>query len=83
MLIVKDMSSGRIEEVIVPEETADGDDYDAALSAGWDPAVLDAIQVEPVLPTQGETAPSLPPELAEVDVDAFLKRMYSTFDAIE
>lgn len=77
MLIVKDMSSGDIEERIGPDIPDDADDYDSALSSGWDPAMAEVIhrELDHYEISQAETP--MPSDLSDVDIDDFLDRMYT------
>lgn len=77
MLIVQDMTTGEIEERIGPQDADLGDGYEDALSSGWDPAMAEMIHRE--LDRQGitQTENPLPPDLADVDVEDFLDRMYT------
>ena len=72
MLVMKDMSTGDVEPT---------DEYeDEALSSGWNPAVADLIhrEVERYEITQAENP--IPFDLADVDVNDFLEKMYGYMD---
>lgn len=75
MLIVIDMSSGEIEERVGPGNDEPMDDYDAALSSGWDPAMLEIIHRELDHYEISQAEEPMPADLSDVDIDAFLNRM--------
>lgn len=64
--IVMSMSSGRIEHTSSPVAEYD----DEVLSAGWNPVV----SLEHAVPAEKPLV--MPAELAAVDVELFLKKMY-------
>ncbi len=72
MLMMKDMSTGEVEP---------SDEYEEeALSSGWNPAIADLIhrEVDRYEITQAENP--IPSDLADVDVNDFLEKMYSYID---
>ncbi|MEO1765911.1 hypothetical protein [Thiobacter aerophilum] len=77
MLIVKDMGSGTIEEWIGPDDETFADDYDAALSSGWDPVMAEVIKRERDHYEISQAETPMPADLNDVDIDAFLDRMYT------
>lgn len=72
MLMMKDMSTGEIETTDEYEEEA--------LSSGWNPAIADLIhrEVDRFEITQAENP--IPSDLADVDVNDFLEKMYGYID---
>ncbi len=71
MLIVKDMSTGEIEMQTL-------DDYEEeTLSSGWNPAIADLIHREIDRYEISQAEHPMPADLAEIDVEAFLDRMYA------
>lgn len=77
MLIVKDMGSGAIEERIGPADDASTDDYEAALSSGWDPVMAEVIHRELDRYEISRAEAPMPADLNDVDIDSFLDRMYT------
>jgi hypothetical protein len=85
MLIMKDMSTGEMDiEENTGSETAMDDDtseeYEEALSSGWNPVMAEVIhrELDHYEITQAETP--MPSDLSDVDIDAFLNRMYTYMD---
>ena len=72
MLVMKDNSSGEFESVDEYEEET--------LSSGWNPAIADLIhrEVDHYEITQAENA--IPSDLADVDVNDFIEKMYYYID---
>lgn len=72
MYVMKDISSGEIEVIDEYEEEA--------LSSGWNPAIADLIhrEVEHYEITQAESP--MPSDLADVDVNDFIEKMYHYID---
>jgi len=85
MLIMKDMSTGEIdiEESSGPEAGTDNEtseEYEEALSSGWNPVMAEVIhrELDHYEITQAENP--MPSDLGDVDIDAFLNRMYTYMD---
>ena len=72
MLVMKNMGTGEIETVDEYEEEA--------LSSGWNPAIADLIhrEVDRYEITQAEIP--MPSDLADVDVNDFIEKMYYYID---
>lgn len=70
MLVVMDMSSYEIEHNSMNEEYSD-----EVMRSGWNPAVNLVCQQVMTEPTRGKTA--MPAELATVDPELFLRKMYA------
>ncbi len=72
MLVMKDNSSGEFESIDEYEEET--------LSSGWNPAIADLIhrEVDHYEITQAETP--IPSDLADVDVNDFIEKMYYYID---
>jgi len=70
MLVMKDNSSGEIESIDEYEEEA--------MSSGWNPAIADLIHREvdhhEIMPAENP----MPSDLADVDVNDFIEKMYTT-----
>jgi hypothetical protein len=75
MLIIKDMGTGATKAWIGPETEEVVDDYDDALSSGWDPFVAGVIHRERQRYEISQAEDVLPPDLVQVDIDSFLDRM--------
>ncbi len=69
MATVMDMSSYEIERDV----SIEAEYGDEIACTGWNPAVALACQQ----PVQAEKRPAMPAELAKVDVEQFLQKMYS------
>ena len=72
MLVMKDNSSGEFESIDEYEEET--------LSSGWNPAIADLIhrEVDHYEITQAENP--IPSDLADVDVNDFIEKMYYYID---
>jgi len=72
MLVMKDMSSG--------EREPTGEYEEESLSSGWNPAIADLIhrEIDHYEITQAENP--IPSDLADVDVNDFLEKMYGYMD---
>ena len=72
MLMMKDMSTGETEYVDEYEEEA--------MSSGWNPAIADLIHREvdhhEIMPAENP----MPSDLADVDVNDFIEKMYHYID---
>lgn len=82
MLIRIDMSSGD-SEPDEPFDTADNDaaeEYEEALSSGWNPAAAEVIHRELDHYEISQAENPMPSDLSDVDIDAFLNRMYTYMD---
>jgi len=82
MLIMKDMSSGEIEQD-EPIDTANNEaaeEYEEALSSGWNPAMAEVIHRELDHYEISQAENPMPSDLNDVDIDAFLNRMYTYMD---
>jgi hypothetical protein len=82
MLIMKDMSSGETEadDAIDPAEDDAAEEYEEALSSGWNPAMAEVIHRELDHYEISQAENPMPSDLNDVDIDAFLNRMYTYMD---
>lgn len=82
MLIMKDMSTGEadIDETITRGDTEAAEEYEEALSSGWNPVMAEVIhrELDHYEITQAENV--MPSDLSDIDIDAFLNRMYTYMD---
>lgn len=82
MLIMKSMSSGEadIDDTIAPGDSETAEEYEEALSSGWNPVMAEVIhrELDHYEITQAENV--MPSDLNDVDIDAFLNRMYTYMD---
>jgi hypothetical protein len=79
MPVVQDMSTGSVDKE-VPSDIEDADDYEDALSSGWDPVMAEVIHRELDHYEIGQAENPMPADLNDVDIDAFLNRMYTYMD---
>ena len=82
MLIMKDMSTGEVneDETIVPSDADTAEEYEDALSSGWNPAMTEVIHRELDHYEISQAENPMPSDLNDVDIDAFLNRMYTYMD---
>jgi hypothetical protein len=86
MLIMKDMSTGEVDiEESVDADIGPGDadtmdEYEDALSSGWNPAMAEVIHRELDHYEISQAESPMPSDLNDVDIDAFLNRMYTYMD---
>lgn len=82
MLIRLDMSSGETEadEAIDSADADAVEAYEEALSSGWNPAMAEVIHRELDHYEISQAENPMPSDLSDVDIDAFLNRMYTYMD---
>ncbi len=82
MLIRLDMSSGETEadEAIDSADADAVEEYEEALSSGWNPAMAEVIHRELDHYEISQAENPMPSDLSDVDIDAFLNRMYTYMD---
>lgn len=82
MLIRLDMSSGETEadEAIDSADADAVEEYEEALSSGWNPAMAEVIHRELDHYEISQAENPMPSDLGDVDIDAFLNRMYTYMD---
>lgn len=82
MLIMKDMSTGDadIDDTIEPSGSDTAEEYEEALSSGWNPVMAEVIHRELDHYEISQAENPMPSDLSDVDIDTFLNRMYTYMD---
>ena len=80
MLIMKDMSTGEVDETIEPADLDTVEEYENALSSGWNPVMAEVIHRELDHYEISQAENVMPSDLNDVDIDTFLNRMYTYMD---
>jgi hypothetical protein len=69
-----------IDADIGPVEIDTVEEYEDALSSGWNPAMAEVIHRELDHYEISQAENPMPSDLSDVDIDAFLNRMYTYMD---